>query len=615
MKFGDGAEILEVKPAVAQTARLQMCNVTCIWYQPSKIATLEFSSSQAMNEAAERLRHSKILNRALECRTAVNKKTKPWQCFIKVGNLDVSTSVRTIENACGIKKPYKVTFATNSYNSSAKEIGNAVRELLSSRANIESWNLPADQTGLSCKATATLGSIEESTKIIRDFNGYKLPQLAGSSISLSHMVKAKFSTLTSIYEVIKDDLESVRAEMRSRTFQDLKIYPSNGPFTTVHVISSSPKEVARAKIAVNRILQGHTARSGNDVVWHNYFLQRDGVAYLNTLGKESNVFIYRNAKKCELSLYGPEEQRVVESTLIKAVEDLALSNFELDLDEKTPTAVIQAAYRRMVAEFGKSAVKVNIATTPKTVVVEASSHAADRVRTVLDDTLAHPEDVAGADEGSDTCAVCWCDITGGAYTTPCGHIYDKDCFVSQCSSASASDIPIRCLGAEGSCQNVIAFLELELALTCDELDSLLSHAFTNHIRTHPTQYQYCPTASCDQIYAVTDDWKDFTCSMCLTSICTTCSAVSHEGLTCEQNKRAAETDDTFVAWKKESGAKDCPRCGSTIEKNGGCRHMRCLACEAHICWVCLKSFDSGNETYDHLAREHGGIFDVGILEN
>ena len=217
-----------------------------------------------------------------------------------------------------------------------------------------------------------------------------------------------------------------------------------------------------------------------------------------------------------------------------------------------------------------------------------------------------------ADEDFIACAICWCDITGDAYTTPCGHIYDKKCFVSQCSSAS---IHIRCFGAGGSCQVTLTFSELELALTRDELDSLLCRAFTDHIHTHPAQYQYCPTASCDQIYAVTDDYKVFTRSTCLTSICTTCNAVSHEGLTCEQNEQAAKANDGFLAWKEQSGAKDCPRCGCTIENNGGCRHMQCLACKAHICWVCLKSFDNGGKTYDHLGEEHGGIFDDCYFED
>ena len=91
------------------------------------------------------------------------------------------------------------------------------------------------------------------------------------------------------------------------------------------------------------------------------------------------MFIYRDAKKHNLSLYGPEEQRaVVESTLIKAVEGLALSNdkLQVDIDEDVPLSAIQAAYWKIVAEFGKSAVKVNTASTPRTLIVEASLHAA-----------------------------------------------------------------------------------------------------------------------------------------------------------------------------------------------------------------------------------------------
>ena len=55
VRFGPGGNVISVKPAAASTARLQMCNVSCSWYQPSKIATLEFTSSQSMEEAAQKL--------------------------------------------------------------------------------------------------------------------------------------------------------------------------------------------------------------------------------------------------------------------------------------------------------------------------------------------------------------------------------------------------------------------------------------------------------------------------------------------------------------------------------------------------------------------------------
>ena len=36
----------------------------------------------------------------------------------------------------------------------------------------------------------------------------------------------------------------------------------------------------------------------------------------------------------------------------------------------------------------------------------------------------------------------------------------------------------------------------------------------------------------------------------------------------------------------EKCTKPCPSCGVRIEKNGGCQHMNCLACQIHFCWTC-----------------------------
>ncbi|XP_065891990.1 E3 ubiquitin-protein ligase parkin-like [Dysidea avara] len=33
--------------------------------------------------------------------------------------------------------------------------------------------------------------------------------------------------------------------------------------------------------------------------------------------------------------------------------------------------------------------------------------------------------------------------------------------------------------------------------------------------------------------------------------------------------------------------KNCPRCKSAIEKNGGCNHVTCLICKFEFCWPCL----------------------------
>ncbi|KAL9130728.1 MAG: hypothetical protein Q9217_001165 [Psora testacea] len=235
---------------------------------PSKIATFEFTSSQSMEEAAQTLGQTKVLNRTLNCKTAVNKKAKPWQCCVKIGNLDVSTTSKMLRDACG-RQPRKVTFGESSYSSSSEAIGQAVQRLLSSIGNLESWTMSSSSKSAQSKATATFSTMEQAAKAITEFNGYKLPQLGGSKILLSYLVKAKFSILSSMNSAISSELANVQRSFRSNNYLEIKCYPSankNHRFTALHIISDTAQEVGKAKAAVERILNGHTARGGKDLI-------------------------------------------------------------------------------------------------------------------------------------------------------------------------------------------------------------------------------------------------------------------------------------------------------------------------------------------------------------
>jgi len=135
--------------------------------------------------------------------------------------------------------------------------------------------------------------------------------------------------------------------------------------------------------------------------------------------------------------------------------------------------------------------------------------------------------------------------------------------------------PTNSLGSSGTYQAIISLTELSAALTRDQLSKLLSQSFTRHVRTHPSNYQYRPTADCDQVYSVLPDGKIFTCATCLTLISTQCGAVSHEGLTCDQYKSVILGDDAFAGWRMKNDARDCPKCGCTIQESEGCHHMNC----------------------------------------
>ena len=46
-------------------------------------------------------------------------------------------------------------------------------------------------------------------------------------------------------------------------------------------------------------------------------------------------------------------------------------------------------------------------------------------------------------------------------------------------------------------------------------------------------------------------------------------------------------DDSETANWISANTKECPKCNSTIEKNGGCNHMTCRKCKHEFCWMCM----------------------------
>merc|ERR1712107_979392 len=48
----------------------------------------------------------------------------------------------------------------------------------------------------------------------------------------------------------------------------------------------------------------------------------------------------------------------------------------------------------------------------------------------------------------------------------------------------------------------------------------------------------------------------------------------------------------------------CPKCGATIEKDGGCNHMICKnqSCKADFCWVCLGPWEPHGSSWYNCNR-------------
>ena len=83
--------------------------------------------------------------------------------------------------------------------------------------------------------------------------------------------------------------------------------------------------------------------------------------------------------------------------------------------------------------------------------------------------------------------------------------------------------------------------------------------------------------------------------------CFGCTLPDHQPCLCPLVRRWLKKckDDSETANWISANTKECCRCNSTIEKNGGCNHMTCRKCAYEFCWICMGPWsEHGSQWYN-----------------
>ena len=107
--------------------------------------------------------------------------------------------------------------------------------------------------------------------------------------------------------------------------------------------------------------------------------------------------------------------------------------------------------------------------------------------------------------------------------------------------------------------------------------------------------KWCPAPNCEYAIECGIKKKDLSrivptvaCS-CKHRFCFGCTLSDHQPAPCSLVKqwiKKCEDDSETANWIS-ANTKECPKCSSTIEKNGGCNHMTCRKCKHEFCWMCM----------------------------
>ncbi|KAA8913627.1 hypothetical protein FN846DRAFT_928980 [Sphaerosporella brunnea] len=229
------------------------------------------------------------------------------------------------------------------------------------------------------------------------------------------------------------------------------------------------------------------------------------------------------------------------------------------------------------------------------------------------------------------CDIC-CDDTRAldTYAMKCDHRYCADCYRQYLESKVKDEgeaARVQC-PAEG-CARIVDSKSIRLlvpAETYARYEELLNRTYVDD----KPNLRWCPAPECE--YAVDCPVRPNELHRIVPTVACECSHVfcfgcglsDHQPCPCSLVKKWLKKceDDSETANWISAHTKECPKCISTIEKNGGCNHMTCRKCKHEFCWVCMGPWNehgtswyncnryeekSGSEARDNQAKSRASL--------
>ncbi|KDQ21454.1 hypothetical protein BOTBODRAFT_25896 [Botryobasidium botryosum FD-172 SS1] len=206
------------------------------------------------------------------------------------------------------------------------------------------------------------------------------------------------------------------------------------------------------------------------------------------------------------------------------------------------------------------------------------------------------------------CPVCCDDEPPNTYALACGHAFCSTCWETYLHTKvrEEGEFTVRCMDSDCKLLADDAFI----ARVCSKEDSKRHHELVSrNFVGNSSQYKFCPLPGCSYTISCPSAASKSSLMTIVPTVkcpenhvfCFGCSLdQDHRPLICHVSKlwlKKCQDDSETANWIK-SNTKECTKCQSTIEKNGGCNHMTCKKCKNEFCWVCMGPWaEHGNAWY------------------
>lgn len=195
-----------------------------------------------------------------------------------------------------------------------------------------------------------------------------------------------------------------------------------------------------------------------------------------------------------------------------------------------------------------------------------------------------------------TCEICCEDGEDlHSFAMKCGHRYCVDCYrhyLKQKIWDEGEAARIQC--PSDDCGRVLDSRSLDLLVTKDLVGRYRELLNRTYVEDKDI-FKWCPAPDCPNAIecpikkSALDKVVPSVECRCGYRFCFGCPNPDHQPAPCDLVKLWLKkcADDSETANWISANTKECPKCNSTIEKNGGCNHMTCRKCKYEFCWMCM----------------------------
>ncbi|KAF7894659.1 uncharacterized protein EAF01_010109 [Botrytis porri] len=598
--------------------QIECKKIQCSWFKPSRTVWLHFGSESVAEKVFARFdsKSYKVLGQPVKCHSPSRRVTSrfdPLAWTLMLTNLPAKTAEKDITSAIKLPHhmPRKIEIGEVNYDVEGEEASAIVMSLLLGVGPIEWSQISTELEGKRAKAVARYYEESDARAAVISLQDMPLPFCETLTLTIQLISTAKFKVASSIFNAVQSRIRTV-SQIWNEQHLKFKIYPSAGlkqQYRVLKIEGEASKDVAAAKERLNEILDGITVMNGDKPLWTSSLIGNGTVFQkLKKIQQDHGVIILRNKRKQIIKLYGPEENcKEVESIITTIIGTESYTAHIIELKPEDFRWACNGGFKMIATAFGDNIATFDIVSRPRRILIAGTEKEYEIALKMIGKKESKP--LSESVTTKEDCVVCW-GIADNPILTKCNHVYCIECFELSCSAASSNgkNFSINCHGDMGRCQVSFNLKELQEILSSKAFEDILAVSFSTHIQRNPQAFRYCPKPNCDTIYRVTDTMHFNTCIECCTVICTYCHH-QHDNKTCAEYED--ETSGRYEATLKlmeKIGIKSCPKCKISIEKTDGCNHIECK-CGAHLCWVCLESFEHSKLCYEHMSAKHGGCYD------